>query len=146
MEIATNTLTNKDLRTQFQGVEGQVPVVNSVCLNLTINKLRRSETRRIATFQNGFNEVRQLGHTRREKEMKRLTYLLLVGVVLLSLGSGNASAQATASASLQGTITDQSDAAIKGTHVTITSKEQGWTRSTATSDAGFYRFELLPPV
>jgi carboxypeptidase family protein/TonB-dependent receptor-like protein len=76
--------------------------------------------------------------------MKRLGYLLLVGVLLLSLGSGNAFAQATASAALQGTITDQSDASIKGAKVAITSKEQGWTRSADTSETGFYRFELLP--
>src|SRR6266446_5576918 len=76
--------------------------------------------------------------------MRRLAYLFLVGVLLLSVGSGTASAQATASAALQGTITDQSDAVIKGTKVAITSKEQGWTRSTDTSDTGFYRFELLP--
>src|SRR5260370_39227051 len=76
--------------------------------------------------------------------MKRLTYVVLVGVVLLSLGSGNAFAQANVSAALQGTITDQSDAAIKGTKVAITSKDQGWTRSTETSDTGFYSFELLP--
>jgi hypothetical protein len=65
-------------------------------------------------------------------------------VLLLSLGSGNAFAQATASAAVQGTITDQSDAAIKGAKVAITSNEQGWTRSTDTNDTGFYRFELLP--
>ncbi len=76
--------------------------------------------------------------------MRKLAYLFLVGVLLLSVGSGNAFAQATASAAVQGTITDQSDAAIKGTKVAITSKEQGWTRSTDTSDTGFYRFELLP--
>ena len=76
--------------------------------------------------------------------MKRITYLLLIGIVLLSVGSGNAFAQATASASLQGSVTDQSDAAVKGAKVEITSKEQGWTRSTDTGDTGFYRFELLP--
>jgi hypothetical protein len=76
--------------------------------------------------------------------MKRLTYLLLVGVVLLSLGVGNAFGQAAASAALQGTISDQSDATIKGAKVAITSSEQGWTRSADTSDAGFYKFELLP--
>jgi hypothetical protein len=76
--------------------------------------------------------------------MKKLMYLLLVGVVLLSLGSNNAFGQAAASASLQGTITDTSDSAIKGTKVSLTSKEQGWTRSTDTGDTGFYRFELLP--
>ena len=76
--------------------------------------------------------------------MKKLIYLFLIGVFLLSLGSGNAFAQATASAALQGTIVDQSDAAIKSAKVEITSKEQGWTRNTETTDTGFYRFELLP--
>src|SRR5438552_2750468 len=76
--------------------------------------------------------------------MRKLVQVLLVGLLLLSLGSGNAFAQATASAGLQGTITDQSDAAIKGTKVDITSNEQGWTRSTDTNDTGFYTFELLP--
>ncbi len=74
--------------------------------------------------------------------MRRLAYLLFVAVVFLSLGSGNAFAQANASAALQGTITDQSDAAIKGGKVAITSRDQGWTRSADTSEAGFYRFEL----
>jgi carboxypeptidase family protein/TonB-dependent receptor-like protein len=76
--------------------------------------------------------------------MKRITYVLLIGMVLLSVGSGNAFAQANASASLQGTITDQSDASVKGAKVAITSNDQGWTRSADTSDTGFYRFELLP--
>src|SRR5216683_213380 len=76
--------------------------------------------------------------------MKRLAYLFLAGVLLLSAGSGTTFAQATASAALQGTISDQSDAAIKGAKVAITSNEQGWTRSADTSDTGFYTFELLP--
>src|SRR5258708_20266880 len=76
--------------------------------------------------------------------MKRLTYLLLILAVLLSLGSGNASAQATSSATLQGTVTDQSGAVVAGVKVTITSKDQGWSRTSTTSDAGIYRFELLP--
>jgi len=75
--------------------------------------------------------------------MKRLTYLVIVGVVLLSLGSGDASAQATASAALQGTVTDQSGAVVAGVKVTITSKDQGWSRTSTTSDTGLYRFELL---
>src|SRR6266699_7145167 len=78
------------------------------------------------------------------EKMRRLAYLFLVGVLLLSVGSGTAFAQANASAALQGTVTDQSDAAIKGSKVAITSKDQGWTRSADTSDTGFYRFELLP--
>src|SRR2546430_2668965 len=75
--------------------------------------------------------------------MKRLTYVLLVGIVLLSMGSGNAFAQATASAALQGTVTDQSGAVVVGVAVTVTSKDQGWTRTSTTSDTGLYRFELL---
>jgi hypothetical protein len=76
--------------------------------------------------------------------MKRLTYLLILGVIFLSLGSSSALGQATASAALQGTVMDQSDAAIRNAKVVITSKEQGWTRTTETTDIGFYRFELLP--
>jgi len=75
--------------------------------------------------------------------MKKLVYMLLVGVLLLSLGTGNAFAQATASAALQGTVTDQSGAVIAGASVTITNKDQGWTRTTTTGDTGLYRFELL---
>ena len=91
-----------------------------------------------------FRESAAKLHQEKRIEMKKLIYLLLVGVVLLSLGSNNAFGQASASATLQGTVTDQSDSAIKGTKVALTSKEQGWTRSTDTSDTGSYRFELLP--
>ena len=75
--------------------------------------------------------------------MKRLTYFLLLGVLLLSLGSSNAFGQATASATLQGTITDQTGAAAAGATVTITSKDQGWTRTSTVSETGLFRFELL---
>jgi outer membrane receptor protein involved in Fe transport len=75
--------------------------------------------------------------------MKKLTYFLLLGVLLLTLGSSNAFGQAAVSAGLQGTVADQSDAAVKGAKVAITSSEQGWTRSAETNDTGFYRFELL---
>jgi len=75
---------------------------------------------------------------------RRILRFAILACLMLVLGAGRAEAQAAASASLQGTISDQSDAAIKGTKVDITSKEQGWSRSTVTNDAGFYRFELLP--
>jgi len=76
--------------------------------------------------------------------MKRLTYLLLVGVVLLSLGSGNAFAQATASGTIQGTVTDKSGAVVSGAQVVAKSKATDSVRTTTTSDTGYYRFELLP--
>src|SRR6266852_9038613 len=77
------------------------------------------------------------------EKMRRLAYLFLVGTLLLSVGSGTAFAQATASATLQGTVTDQSGAVVAGATVAITNKDQGWTRTLTTSDTGFYRFELL---
>src|SRR5712692_5825838 len=55
----------------------------------------------------------------------------------------DAHAQATASASLQGTIVDKSQAVLTGADVTITYKATGATRSTKTSASGEYRFDLL---
>ena len=54
--------------------------------------------------------------------MKRLVYLLSVAVFLLSFGSGRAFAQATASATIQGTVTDSSGAVISGAQVEAKSK------------------------
>src|SRR5215813_506200 len=79
-----------------------------------------------------------------QMRVKRLIDFSLLGVLLLSLGSSKTFGQATASAALEGTIADQSGAAVKGAKVAITSQEQSWTRSADTSDTGFYRFELLP--
>jgi outer membrane receptor protein involved in Fe transport len=76
--------------------------------------------------------------------MKRLTYLLIVGVVLLSLGSGNAFGQATASATIQGTVTDKSGAVVSGAQVVAKAKATDLTRTATTSDTGYFRFELLP--
>src|SRR6266446_6139003 len=77
--------------------------------------------------------------------MKRLTYLLMiVGLVLLTLGSGNAFGQATASATIQGTVTDKSGAVVSGAEVVAKSKATDLTRTATTSDTGYYRFELLP--
>lgn len=69
-----------------------------------------------------------------------------VAVMLAALLFANADlhAQATASASLQGTITDQSGAVMKGAKVALTSKAQGWIRTTDSDDQGSYRFDLLP--
>jgi outer membrane receptor protein involved in Fe transport len=76
--------------------------------------------------------------------MKRLTYLLLVGVVLLSLGVARAFGQATASGTIQGTVTDKSGAVVTGAQVVAKSKATDSARTATTSDTGYYRFELLP--
>src|SRR5260370_41834282 len=76
--------------------------------------------------------------------MRKLAYLFLVGVLLLSLGSGNAFAQATASGTIQGTVTDKSGAVVSGAQVVAKSKATDTTRTTTSGDTGYYRFELLP--
>jgi outer membrane receptor protein involved in Fe transport len=60
------------------------------------------------------------------------------------LGSGNAFAQATASGSIQGTVTDKSGAVVSGAQVVAKSKATDTTRTTSSGDTGYYRFELLP--
>ena len=65
-------------------------------------------------------------------------------MVLLSLGSGNAFAQATASGTIQGTVTDKSGAVVTGAQVVAKNKGTDLERTASTSDTGYYRFELLP--
>ena len=76
--------------------------------------------------------------------MKRLTYFVLIGIVVLSLGGGNAFAQATASATIQGTVTDKSGAVVSGAQVAAKSKATDLSRTTSTNETGYYRFDLLP--
>src|SRR5438552_2663790 len=78
------------------------------------------------------------------RKMKKFVYVLLVGVLSLSLGSGNAFAQATASATIQGTVTDKSGAVVSGAQVVAKNKATDVSRTTTTSDEGYYKFELLP--
>jgi len=84
-----------------------------------------------------------------EGKMKKRLIVVGVAVVLVLAGAlvfdGDLHAQATASAALQGTITDQSGASILGATVTITNKDQGWSRTASSTATGFYRFDLLPP-
>src|SRR6185436_9846925 len=71
--------------------------------------------------------------------------ILFVALLLLTLSFGQhvTFAQATASATLEGTVTDKTQAVIKSATVTITNKATGVTRATSTNDIGVYRFELL---
>ena len=76
--------------------------------------------------------------------MKRLMYLLLFGVLLLSFGRSNAFGQATASATIQGTITDKSGAVVSGAQVVAKNKATDATRTASSDETGSFRFELLP--
>src|SRR5919106_2260781 len=71
--------------------------------------------------------------------------ILFVALLLLtwSFGQQVTFAQATASATLEGTVMDKSQAVIKAATVTITNTATGVTRSVMTNDVGVYRFELL---
>ena len=76
--------------------------------------------------------------------MRKSLYLLCMGVLLLSLGSAKAFAQATASATIQGTITDKSGAVVAGAEIVAKNKGTDITRTTSSDEVGSYRFELLP--
>ncbi|MFL6313423.1 MAG: TonB-dependent receptor domain-containing protein [Terriglobales bacterium] len=62
---------------------------------------------------------------------------------LVLLSSASLFGQATANASLQGTITDKSQAVISKAQVTLTNKQTGATKTTTTNDTGGYQFESL---
>ena len=62
----------------------------------------------------------------------------------MSMGSTSIFGQATASATIQGTITDKSGAVVAGAQVVAKNKATDITRTASSSDVGDYRFELLP--
>ncbi len=74
----------------------------------------------------------------------KVTLSLLSFVVLVLAGYATVFAQATASASLSGTVLDKNQAAIKGATVTATNKATGQTRTSTTNDSGEYKIDLLP--
>src|SRR5215472_3878346 len=54
-------------------------------------------------------------------------------------------AMAQFGAGIQGTVTDQTGAVVKGAKVTVTNEGTGVSSTTTTSDSGFYSVQLLPP-
>ena len=68
---------------------------------------------------------------------------LLAGIVLLLVSGLDASAQVTAS--IKGTVTDSSGAAVASAQVVVKSTARGIERSTSTNDAGDYEVPALPP-
>jgi hypothetical protein len=77
--------------------------------------------------------------------MNRKRWLLIALMSsLLLLSCANMWGQATATATLQGTVMDKSQAVIGNkAEITLTNKENGVTRTVKTNDAGEYRFESL---
>ena len=73
---------------------------------------------------------------------------ILASVLLsagLLLGSAALQGQATASAVLEGTVLDASQAAVIGSQVKLINKDTDARRTTTSSSTGLYRFDLLPP-
>jgi hypothetical protein len=68
---------------------------------------------------------------------------LAVMSCLVLLSAVSMFGQVTANASLQGTITDKSQAVISKAQVTITSKETGVSKTVTTNDTGAYRLDSL---
>src|SRR5262249_8016419 len=79
-----------------------------------------------------------------EDIMRKNIFYVVLSFVIWLFGHQTSLAQATASATLEGTVADKSQAVIKGATVTISNKATGVARTTSTNDVGAYRFELLP--
>ena len=75
---------------------------------------------------------------------KKPIMFLAVFLLMLSAVAGTAFAQATASGTIQGTITDKSKAVVSDAVVVAKNKGTELTRTVSTSDTGTYRFDLLP--
>src|SRR5580700_2436940 len=69
---------------------------------------------------------------------------ILPALALVCFTTANAFAQATATATLQGTVTDKTAALVPGAEVTISSKSTGFERVEKSNNDGFYVFNLLP--
>ena len=74
--------------------------------------------------------------------MKKSFQLLMLSL-LIALGALNLFGQATASGTVEGTVTDKSQAVVTGAQVVLTSKATGTSRTATTNDTGHYRFDLL---
>lgn len=72
-------------------------------------------------------------------------WLCALGLALLVTVTPKAFAQAAAiNGQIEGTVTDQTGAAVPNAKVSINSKDTGFTRETTSDQTGFYRFPLLP--
>src|SRR5580692_632335 len=73
----------------------------------------------------------------------RRVFALLIGLLVTVFASGNLLGQATATGTIQGTVTDKSNAVVAGAQVVATFKAKGVTRTATTGDTGTYRFDLV---
>ena len=74
--------------------------------------------------------------------LKKLAFSPLMSLLLLVFA---ASAFSQTTASIQGTVSDQSGAAVAGAKVTVKNTAMGIERTTQTNSTGAYEFPALPP-
>src|SRR6516225_10683160 len=65
-------------------------------------------------------------------------------LVLLALSGCYLLGQATATGTIQGTVTDRSQAVVVGAQVVVTLKATDATHTTTTNETGSYRFDFMP--
>jgi hypothetical protein len=75
--------------------------------------------------------------------MSNRNFVLIAAAVLLHLGSGQGRAQ-RATASIAGSVTDSSNAAVPGAAVNVRNTATGIERSVVTNDLGYYVVTALP--
>jgi outer membrane receptor protein involved in Fe transport len=70
--------------------------------------------------------------------------VFLAGVFVAILSAGHLLGQATATGTLQGTVSDKSQAVVPGAQVVATFTATGVTRTATTSGTGAFRFDFVP--
>ncbi len=75
---------------------------------------------------------------------QKRVYVCLVVLVVALFGSERLLSQATATGTIQGTVSDKSQAVVAGAEVVAVFKATGVTRNTTTNDTGNYRFDFVP--
>src|SRR6266550_1879316 len=77
-------------------------------------------------------------------KLTRSSVLIATSCLFVFLGCGVVFGQATASASLSGTVVDKNQAVIKGATVKVTNKATGQAREATTDENGEFKIALLP--
>jgi hypothetical protein len=75
----------------------------------------------------------------------KITFALILALLMGTAFTGNLKAQSIISGDIVGGVTDQSGAAVPNATVTITSKATGETHAATTNSSGSYRVPLLKP-
>ncbi len=75
-------------------------------------------------------------------EKKSYVQVFLLVLFISTFGANYLFSQATATGTIQGTVTDKSQAVVTGAEVTATFKATGAVRTTTSSDTGTFRFDF----